>query len=415
MPSKRGEVFDKKDLAPLISCPRFFSMLAHPARAHLTGVTVLDFGRLLPGPFCSMLLADMGAHVIKVEDPRGGDYARYHPPLLESGEGAFFGALNRNKLSLTLDLKHPDARGLIARMIPDVDVVLETFRPGVMERLGCDHATLSAINPGLITCAITGFGQDGPMSGRAGHDIGYLALSGLLEQTGLSPASAPVIPGFQVADLAGGALYGALGITAALYARTQHGEGAFIDISMSEGALSLHAPEHARQRAGSVEARGEGLLTGGVPCYGVYETADKQWIAVGALEPKFWLEFIALLGLEHLGSDSLDTGERGEAVRAQVAEVLKSRTRQQWTEVFGQHDVCCEPVCSPREALEHQLFKSREMFFMLQGVTYTRTPLSAITHQGTPAPGLGQHTDAVLSQWCDADEIAQLRAAGVIG
>lgn len=387
--------------------------LTHPPKPHLSGVQVLDLTRLLPGPFCSLLLADMGADVLKVEDTKGGDYARYHPPVADDGVGAFFSALNRNKRAVAIDLKQPRGVALLESLIEDADVLLESFRPGVMERLGLGWERLQELNPRLICCAISGYGQDGPYREKAGHDINYLALSGLLEQTG-HPGDPPVVPGFQLADIAGGALYAALGITAALYGREQTGQGSYIDISMTEGALSLHLPEHGRMRHGASAERGDDILTGGVPCYGVYETSDGQYIAVGSLEPKFWMGLLTVLDEPSLMADGLDRGEAGEAVRARIAVKFKERTRDAWTEVFAGTDICCEPILSPQEALESELHRTRQMFFMLQGKQYTRTPLSAVTTAGTPAPGHGEHNDEVFGARVSAQELEALRAAGVI-
>ena len=387
--------------------------LKHPPQPHLEGVQVLDLTRLLPGPFCSLLLADMGADVLKVEDTRGGDYARYHPPVADDGVGAFFASLNRNKRAIALDLKQPRGVQLLEALIKDADVVLESFRPGVMERLGLGWERLQELNPRIICCAISGYGQDGPYREKAGHDINYLALSGLLEQTG-RPGEAPVVPGFQLADIAGGALYAALGITAALYGREQTGKGSYIDISMTEGALSLHLPEHGRMRQGAHADRGDDILTGGVPCYGVYETGDGHYVAVGSLEPKFWMGLLTVLDEPSLMADGLDRGEAGARVRAKIAAKFKERTRDKWAEVFAGTDICCEPILSPEEALESELHKARQMFFMLQGKSYTRTPLSAVTEQGTPAPAHGQHNDEVFGEHLSPEELAELRASGVI-
>ena len=390
--------------------------ITYAPKPHLDGVRVLDLTRLLPGPFCSLLLADMGASVLKVEDTRGGDYARYHPPVADDGVGAFFAALNRNKQAVAIDLKQPLGVALLEDLIAESDVLLESFRPGVMERLGLGWERLQELNPRLICCAISGYGQDGPYREKAGHDINYPALSGLREQTG-RPGSAPVLPGFQLADIAGGALYGALGITAALYGRERTGEGSFIDISMTEGALSLHLPEHGRMRASNAQdhpERGDDILTGGVPCYGVYETSDGKYMAVGSLEPKFWMGLLGLLGKTELMADGLDRGESGAAVRAKIAESFAERTRAEWVAFFADSDICCEPVLSPTEVLDAELHKTRRMFFQLQGKAYTRTPLSAVTTQGTPAPGHGEHNDEVFSRLRSPDEIAALREAGVI-
>lgn len=361
----------------------------------LDGVRVVDLTRLVPGPFCTLLLAELGADVIKVEDPVGGDYARYYPPM--TGEyGALFSALNRDKRSITLNLKTPEGVALLRRLLEGADVLLSSFRPGVMERLGLGAEALAASHPRLIVCEITGYGQTGPLRERAGHDMNYMALSGLLHQTA-RPDTGPVLPGFQLADLSG-ALYAALGITGALYARERTGRGRFLDISMTDCALSFHTFLHGMIRAGDPAAPGDSTLTGAHPCYGIYETADGRHLAVGALEPKFWAAFCATIGCPELAADGLTTGAEAATVRAQVAARLRTRTLAQWTEAFATVDACCEPILTPQEALDHELFRARDLFMTLQGVSYTRTPLHITRDTHTPAPALGQHTAEVLAE-----------------
>ncbi len=382
----------------------------------LEDLKVLDLSRLLPGPFCTLLLGDMGADVLKIESPSGGDYARYYPPMTDAhGEyGAFFAGLNRNKRSLTLDLKDERAVEIIGELVGEADVLVESFRPGVMDRLGLDYETLSEINEGLIFCSISGYGQTGPMRTRAGHDLNYVARAGLLDQNGRSGES-PVVPGFQVADIAGGALYAALGILGALYSRERTGQGSHVDISMTEGAMSLHLPVHSALSAGQPQERGEGMLTGGLPCYNVYETKDGEHLAVGPLEPKFWMGFVQAIGAPELAGDGMSKGEQGDKTRQKVAEVLGEKTLKEWLSVFAEVDVCVEPVRSPAEALEDELFQARQMFFTLAGVHQTRTPLTPKDRGHTPAPTLGEHTDEVLGEvGLSGGEIDELRDEGVV-
>ncbi len=380
---------------------------------YLEGVRVLDLSRLLPGPFCATLLSDMGAEVIKIEDTRGGDYARYYPPSVE-GQGALFASLNRDRRGIALDLKHPAGVELLERLVLGADVLLESFRPGVMDRLGVGAARLLELNPRLVYCAISGYGQTGPLAQRAGHDLNYLALAGVLEQNGLA-GQGPQVPGFQLADVAGGALYGALGITAALFRRERVGEGSFVDVSMTEGAMSLHIPAQVEAQAGAPPVRGSGLLTGGVPGYRVYETSDGRHLSVGALEPKFWLAFVQAIGAPELASEGLATGASGEAAAARVAELLRARPLSEWAPVFEAADCCVEPVLTPLEVLEGELMGARRMFFELQGVRMARTPLGDPDATHHRAPRHGEHTDEVLSEaGLDAARIAELRALGVI-
>ena len=382
----------------------------------LLGVKVLDLSRLLPGPFCTMLLADMGADVIKIEHPQGGDYARYQPPLAAAqGEmGAFFSAINRNKRSLTLDLKQEEGAQILRDLAVGADVLVESFRPGVMDRLGLGPEALMELNPELIYCSISGYGQDGPMARRAGHDLNYIARAGVLDRNG-PRGQAPTVPGVQIADLAGGALYAALGISTALYARCHTGQGRHIDISMTEGALSLMIPTLAQHAAGHTSARGDDVLTGGLPCYDVYRTADGRYLGVGALEPKFWMGFVQAIGAPELAGDGLSGGERGEEVRRQVARALEEKTLAQWQEIFEACDVCVEPVLTPEEVLRDEMLRAREMFFELSGVQHCRTPLTPRDMPHEPAPTLGQHTTEILEVFGLGEEaVAKLREKGVV-
>ena len=269
----------------------------------LAGLRVLDLSRLLPGGFCSLLLADMGADVVKVEDTAAGDYLRWAEPRHEGADptagGAMFLALNRGKRSLRIDLKTPQGVDVLLRLARDADVLLESFRPGVLDRLGAGHARLREENPRLVVCAITGYGQDGPFAGRAGHDIDYLARAGLLGLTGAADGP-PVQAAGQIADVGGGALMAAFGILAALRERDRSGEGQVVDVSMTDGALSWLAMDAARVLAGAAPpARGRQELAGGLLCYRPYRCAD-GWVALGALEPKFWRAWCEGVGREDL-------------------------------------------------------------------------------------------------------------------
>ena len=380
---------------------------------YLEGVRVIDLTRLLPGPFATLLLADMGAEVIKVEDPGGGDYARYYPPMVGSSS-AFFCSLNRNKRGVTLNLKQEQGRELLLNLLETADVLIESFRPGVMARLGLAPEVLNRDYPELIVCSITGYGQTGPMKTKAGHDLNFLAHSGLLDRNGRR-GQPPHVPGFQVADIAGGALYAALGITSALFHRSRSGQGAHLDISMTEGALSLMIPTMARLSAGHTNARGAGMLSGGLPSYRVYPTADARYLAVAALEPKFWDPFAEAIGAPHLCGRGMTRGEDGEAIAEEVGQILASRSLQEWREVLDPLDVCVEPVMSLEEVLESELHKARGLFFEMQGVTQVRTPVTAERIEHRPAPDQGADNEEIYGALgLSGEELRELRAEGVI-
>jgi crotonobetainyl-CoA:carnitine CoA-transferase CaiB-like acyl-CoA transferase len=370
----------------------------------LAGLRVLDLSRLLPGGFCSLLLADFGADVIKVEDMGAGDYLR--------ASGAPFVALNRGKRSIRIDLKNPDGRDVFVRLAGDADVLLESFRPGVMDRLGVGYEHLHAVNPRLVYCAITGYGQDGPYTLRAGHDMNYLALTGLLGLSG-DPDGPPVQAAGQIADIGGGALMAAFGIMAALRERDGSGEGQFVDVSMTDGALSWLAMDAARYLAeGRVPARGGTELAGGLICYRPYRCAD-GWVTLGALEPKFWRAWCEGVGRPELADRQFDAV--GSDTHREVEAVFAERTRAEWREFNDERDCCLEPVLGLDEALESELFRAREM--VVDGGLGTPVKLSRTP--GDPrrdAPAIGGDTDAVLADsGYGAQEIGALRAAGAIG
>lgn len=384
--------------------------------APLKGLKVLDLSRLLPGPFATLLLADMGAEVIKIEAPQGGDYARWYPPLV-GPFGAFFASINRNKRSLAVDLKSSEGVEIFLKMAAQADIVVESFRPGVVNRLGIGFEATKAVNPRIVYCAISGYGQDGPFAKRAGHDINYLSLSGLLHATG-PQGGAPVLPGFQLADIAGGALYAVSGILAALVPAER--QATYLDISMTEGALSFALPALAMAAAGVDPARGAGMLTGALPCYSIYETSDGRHLGVGALEPKFWELFADTIGLPELKYDGTSSGDAGERVRAKVAEVIAGRTLAQWTEVLAPVDACVEPVLAASAIKSHPQHLAREVFFEIehgeQTLAQTATPLTPRGRQHQAPPGLGEHSEALLEGLgYSAERIAQLRRDRVVG
>jgi alpha-methylacyl-CoA racemase len=374
----------------------------------LVGLRVLDLSRLLPGGFCSLLLADFGADVIKVEDTGMGDYVRADEPS--------FHALNRGKRSVRIDLKNAAGRDAFLRLVRTTDVVLESFRPGVMDRLGVGYARLREENPRLVYCAITGFGQDGPYAQRAGHDMNYLALTGLLGLTG-EPDGPPIQAAGQIADLGGGALMAAFGILAALRARERSGEGQFVDVSMTDGALSWLAMVAARYLAdGRLPRRGEDQLAGGLICYRPYRCAD-GWVTLGALEPKFWRAWCEGVGREDLADRQFEAV--GSDTHRAVEAVFAERTRAQWRAFNDEHDCCLEPVLGLDEALESELFRAREMVVEVDDARLLGTPVKLSRTPADPAraggPAIGADTDPVLAEaGYGAEEIGALRDAGAV-
>ena len=385
----------------------------------LDDVRVLDLTRLLPGPFCTVLLADFGADVIKVEDTAGGDYMRWMPPLVDE-YSAMFHPLNRNKRSLAIDLKNPMGREAFLRLAATADVVVESFRPGVMDRLGIGFAALRAVNPRLVLCSISGYGQDGPFRDRAGHDLNYAAVAGVLLLGGTA-GGVPAMPGLQVGDLGGGAQDAALAIMIALHHAARTGEGQHCDISMVDGLISWTGV-HASQlfATGEVPGPGDGMLTGRYPCYRIYACAD-GYLSVGALEPKFWREFVEVIGVPEFAAQGLVDGDEGHRTVAAVQAVLSSRTRAEWAEALAGHDVCVEPVLDVGETFEHPQVQSRGMRLEAGDGSPTAQTGFPIRLTDTPAgyrrraPGYGEHTDEVLAEaGYGSDHIASLRAAGAI-
>ncbi|HWG08105.1 MAG TPA: CaiB/BaiF CoA-transferase family protein [Solirubrobacteraceae bacterium] len=410
----------------------------------LQGIRVLDLSRLLPGGFCSLLLADLGADVLKVEDTGMGDYIRWSPPYYEgaheSARSALFLSLNRNKRSIRLDLKHERGREALLRLVREYDVVLESFRPGVLDRLGVGYERMREENPGIVYCAISGYGQAGSKRDASGHDMNYLGLIGLLGLTG-ERGGEPVQAAGQIADLGGGALMAAFGILAALRERDGaapqpaapgrlacagqpgSGEGQIVDVSMADGALSWLAMVAATYFAdGNVPHRGDLPLAGALICYRPYECAD-GWVTLGALEPKFWQGFCRGVEREDLIASQFE--RPGSAAHEQVREIFKARTRAQWEAFAREHDCCLEPVLELDEALNSELVREREMVVEIDQpgaerpvrllglpVKLERTPGD---HARLPGPALGEHTEEVLlGAGYSAQEVAELLADGAV-
>jgi alpha-methylacyl-CoA racemase len=372
----------------------------------LSDVRVLDLSRLLPGGFCALLLADFGAEVLKVEDTGMGDYLRWSAPGYEgaddSAKSALFLALNRGKRSIRLNLKEDAGRAVLLRLVREYDVLLESFRPGVMDRLGVGYERLREENPGLVYCAVTGYGQDGPYTGRSGHDMNYLGLNGLLGLTG-DAGGPPVQSAGQIADLGGGALMGAFGILAALRERERSGRGQLVDVSMFDGSLAWLALVAAKYLCdGENPGRGDLELAGRLVCYRPYACKD-GWVTLGALEPKFWQAWCRGVGRESLIDKQFE--RPGSEAHAEVERIFLERTRADWRSFAEDHDCCLEPVLDLDESLDSELARAREMVVELSqpgadGVRLLGVPVKLSRTPGAPAgpgPALGEHTRDVLA------------------
>ncbi len=356
----------------------------------LSGVRVLDLSRLLPGPFCTLYLAQMGAEVIKIEEPNGGDYARLSPEL--------FNQINRAKKSVTLDLRKADDVHAFKQLVATADVVLESFRPGVMDKLGCGYEELRQINSRLVYAALTGYGQTGPYRDRPGHDINYRGYAGELDQTGLAGGT-PAAGNFQVADLAGGALTCAVGILGALIGARASGVGSFVDVSMTDGTLALQVLALATTRStGQALPRGSDMLSGALPNYGAYACADGKYLAVGALEPKFFSRMCQLLQRPDLLKKPQGFGAAGAELRQELAKLFKTRSRDEWEQLLAGEDSCVSAVLTPQEALQDEHFRARGMIVEEGGKPAFNLPIqfSNAFVRGGRSPGLGEHTAEVV-------------------
>ncbi len=317
-------------------------------KGSLTGIKVLDLSRLLPGPYCSMILADHGAEVIAVEDRRF------------KKDDLFFNSINRNKRHMSLNLKSDEGKEIFLKMAEKCDVMLEGFRPGVVERLGVDYQTIKNINPAIIYCSITGYGQDGPYRDRVGHDVNYMATAGLLGLIGPEKGP-PSIPGVQFADIGGGSMNAVIGILLALYARTTTGKGQYIDISMADGLLGyLSLPHFFSQKSGRNPCRGNDLLSHRYGCYNTYETADGRFIAIGAVENRFWAHLCRILKMDEYAELQYDEGGRLEIIE-RLKQCFSSKTAEEWNEILADQEVCYSVVQDYPDVLNSQLFRDREL------------------------------------------------------
>lgn len=326
----------------------------------LKNLKVLDFTTLLPGPYATMMLADMGADVLRVESPDRMDLTRVMPPH-DQGESTSHTYLNRGKRSLALNLKKPESPGIIKELVKEFDVVIEQFRPGVMARLGIDYDTLREINPELIYCAITGYGQTGPYRDRAGHDINYLSLSGVSSHCGRE-ASGPPPLGIQVADVAGGSHHAVMGLLAAVIHRQTTGEGQFVDVSMTDAAFAMNGMAGAACLGAGVEPAPESNMLNGGSFYDYYQTSDGRWLSVGSLEPQFFKQLCDELGLKEMQSYGMSQNPaHQQALKKALSEAIATKPLAQWQAIFAERDACVEPVLTLSEAADHPHMQAREM------------------------------------------------------
>lgn len=389
----------------------------------LASLKMLDFSTLLPGPFASLMLADMGAEVLRIESPTRVDLLRVLPPH-DHGTSASHAYLNRNKRSLALDLKQAEALEIVRELVKDYDIVLEQFRPGVMERLGLGYAALNAINPRLIYVSITGYGQTGPYKDRAGHDINYLALAGIASHTGRQD-SGPLPLGVQLADVAGGSLHAVVGLLAAVIARQHSGVGQHLDVSMTDCSFSLNAMAGAGYLACGVEPDWEAQVLNGGSFYDYYRTRDGRWMSVGSLEPAFMQQLCEALGRPELAAQGLSPRpEQQKALKLALQVEFEKRSFEQLCELFAGVDACVEPVLSLSEAVEHPQLKARKLISQVprgDGSTQAQIACPLKFSQGLPEPrhmgaAVGAHSDEVLAELgLSAQRIAALRRAKVVG
>ncbi|QLD88042.1 CoA transferase [Natronomonas salina] len=386
----------------------------------LDGVRVLDLTRLLPGPYATQLLADAGADVVKVEDTGAGDYARHMPPTTDEGVGAVFDAVNRGKRSVALDLKSDAGQEAFYELVADADVVIESFRPGVTERLGVDYETLTEYREDLVYCSLTGYGQEGPHADRVGHDLNYIGLAGLLDMTRDDDDEKPRTPGYQIADMAGG-LLAAFSVCSALLSRELGNSGGeYLDVALTDAVVSFSqaiAPEALR---GEDPRPGETALTGEYPWYDVYEAKDGQYVTLGALEPQFWAAFCEAVDRPDLAGKHMtgDPAER-QAVREELEELFAERTRDEWAEAMADVDAAVDGVYRPAETFDHPQIEARG---------YVERPEDGSPRVGFPLcgsdvpdagaidpPGHGEHTDELLRDaGLDDESIDRLRDEGAI-
>jgi crotonobetainyl-CoA:carnitine CoA-transferase CaiB-like acyl-CoA transferase len=375
----------------------------------LDGITVIDLSQNLPGPWLTQVLQSLGAWVVKVEPP-SGEGLRWMPPH-HRGANVAFGAVNAGKSSVAIDLKRPEGQAVLKAMLAKADVLVESFRPGVLRRLGLDPDALRAAHPRLVICSVTGFGQQGTLAAKPGHDINFLARSGLLSMSGPTD-DAPSMPPVQIADIGGGSLPGVIGVLAALMERDRTGEGRHLDISLARGVLSFGAMALPITAMGHHEEGGDGFLTGGLPCYRTYQTADGRALAVGALEPKFWMAFCQAADRPDLIPKGFD--RRPEA-HAEIENLVGSRTLDDWADLLASVDCCVEPVATMAEALDDP-FIAEQLPPDEGGLPHVRPEVGAPVRVPTrPAGSLGADVHDVAARLgLDATQLGAAADAGAL-
>ena len=388
----------------------------------LEGIRVLDLSRLLPGPFCTQMLGDLGAEVIKIEEVQGGDYARWMPPKGKA-DGGMFQALNRNKKSMKLDLRSSAGREIFLKLVETADVVVEQFRPGVLDKLGVGYEAIRAINPRIIMCAITGYGQDGPYKDLAGHDINYLNVAGISDTIGIYKGK-PVSSGVQIADVGGGSLWAAFSILGAIIGRERTGRGQYIDVSMTDCAFTLTTMlVGAYNYDKRLPSRGEWMLNGAYAWYNFYKTGDERWIGIGMLEEKFWSNFCTAIGREDFIKKQFGPRDVQEEIANELDAIFATKTADEWIEFLGPLDVCANKVNNLAEAMTDPQMLARGMIIDIEHpvdgkiknlafpVKFSDAPYSV----KTPPPAFGQHTEEILKQLgYSVSDMEELKKNGTI-
>lgn len=389
----------------------------------LKGIRILDLSRYLPGPLCTQILADFGAEVIKIEQPKTGELGRNLAPLI-SGESSRFFSVNRNKKSITIDLKKQEGKEVFKKLVLHCDVVLDQFRPGVMDKLGLGYDVLKEINSELIYCALTGYGLNGPLKNAAGHDLNYLSLAGVAEQIGNKEGN-PAISGVQIADTAGGSLYSAIAILLALISRDRTGKGQLCDVAMMDGSISLLAYALGEwSGSGNLPKRGDETLTGGYACYHVYKTKDNKYVSLGAVENKFWSEFCNKINKKEYINYQWDK-ENQEKMIEDINNIILEKTRDEWVEFFKDSNICFTPILNMEEMISHPQVIEREMIKKISNfknygndLILTGVPIKLSDTPGEAKyifPEIGENNEEILTKigYCK-EEIENLRSKDII-